>query len=81
MPWHHGAGYSPIREELAWHANEEEPGVDDTAGEARYNSGDQPIQPTTARMMTVAPATPTSIAVIVLGENRSMYRATPGPLA
>ena len=34
--------------------------------------------PPPARTMTVTPATPTNIAVIALGENRSTYRATPG---
>lgn len=34
--------------------------------------------PPPAPMRSVTPATATTIAVIVLGENRSMYRETPG---
>ena len=36
-----------IGSELARHANEEEPGVDDAADQARYNRRNQPVQPAT----------------------------------
>ena len=57
--------------ELAGHLDEEQPRVDHAAQETRHGRRDQPVQATTGVQEQGEPGTPTSKAVIMLGENFS----------
>ena len=64
-------------EPLSRYGDEEHPGVNDASQKTRQGRRNQPIQAASGLGYQSDATTATMTAVIVLGENLSMYRATP----